>query len=267
MISHKCSNLLNKEIGVCISNNPKDLDFWRIAAYNEHENNLNTFVARNIFQKCIRMNKENINSYLDYFLFEIKFVEKILERKKILEKELEENKGLKMIDNLELKKNDEDLIIENKDSNIKDNDIRDKYINDKDNDIKESDAVLNLKICEVIWNKAINANLIREFKDNKILVTFEFLRILYKNKYILGKNMKNLKKKMEDYLLENNEDLLKHYNIEGLNNEKVIKLINNDLFVLKIEKIFSLNKIKEANLINIANIKVKKYKEIFFLRK
>jgi hypothetical protein len=247
LISHKCSNLLNKEIGVCIANNPKDLDFWRIAAYNEHENNLNTFVARNIFQKCIRMNKENINSYLDYFLFEIKFVEKILERKKILAKETEEKKGLIMIDNIKEEKNEENLLMKNKENDI----------NIKEN--IESDAVLNLKICEVIWNKALNANLLGNFKENKILATFEFLRILYKNNYILGENMKNLKKKMIDYLLENEKELLKHYNIEKIDSQKALKMLYNDLFVLKIEKLFSLNKSKEANMINIANIKVIKY--------
>ena len=255
LITHKCSNLLNKEIGICLANNPKDLDFWKIAAYNEHENNLNTFVARNIFQKCIRMNKENLYAYLDYFLFEIKFVEKILERKKILAKETEEKKTLKMIDDVDVDAN----VDVNNNVNVVNNNDNNELVENKNKENKEDDAVLNLKICEIIWHKALKADLLEEFKDNKILTTFEFLRILYKNKSQLEKNAKTLKNKMVDYLLNNNNDLLSYYNTTDLSNAK--RLVNIDLFLLKIEKFFSFennnNNNKDAN---IANIKVNKIK-------
>jgi U3 small nucleolar RNA-associated protein 6 len=84
LIKHKCHNIINREIGSCLVNNPYNLDFWRIAAYNELENNSNFLSARNIFQKCLRLNKKNYEAHLDYFIFELKFVQKIVERRTML---------------------------------------------------------------------------------------------------------------------------------------------------------------------------------------
>ena len=104
-----------------------------------------------------------------------------------------------------------------------------------------------MKICEVVWSKALKANL-NEFHDNKILITFEFLRILYKNKTQLGNNSKNLKQKMVNYFNENEADLLRNYKTNDL--PKAKRLLNMDLFLLKIEKLFSL-KGSETNFTNI----------------
>ena len=84
LIRHKCHNILNKEIGLCLVNHPQNLDFWKIAAYNEFENNSNSLAARNLFQKCLRLNRDNVDAHLEYFIFELKFVEKIVERKNFL---------------------------------------------------------------------------------------------------------------------------------------------------------------------------------------
>jgi hypothetical protein len=84
LIRNKCHNILNKEIGECLINFPNNLTFWRIAAYNEFENNFNSISARNLFQKCVRINKNKFEAYHDYFIFELKFAEKVLERRKIL---------------------------------------------------------------------------------------------------------------------------------------------------------------------------------------
>ena len=81
LIKHKCFNILNKEIGSCLVNNPKNIDFWKIAAYNEFENNLNTLAARNILQKCIRVNRRVLEANLEYFIFELKFVDKVYRRR------------------------------------------------------------------------------------------------------------------------------------------------------------------------------------------
>ena len=84
MIKHKCNKILNKTIGQCISNFPNNLDFWKIGAYNEYENNNNALAARNLFLKCLRLNMNNIDAHIDYFIFELKFVEKIIKRRKLL---------------------------------------------------------------------------------------------------------------------------------------------------------------------------------------
>jgi len=84
LVKHKCHNIINREIGPCLVKNPYNLDFWRIAAYNEFENNSNFIASRNIMQKCIRINKNNYEAHLDYFTFELKFVQKMVERRNLL---------------------------------------------------------------------------------------------------------------------------------------------------------------------------------------
>lgn len=86
LIQNNCNSILNKEIGKCLTKHPTNILFWKIAAYNEFENNLNSLSARNLFQTCIRLNAKNLNSYLEYFIFEIKFAEKITERRNFVEK-------------------------------------------------------------------------------------------------------------------------------------------------------------------------------------
>ena len=83
-MNNNCINILNKEIGKCLIQNPTNINFWKIAVYNEFENNLNNLRARKLMQGCIRMNNKDLNAYLEYFTFEIKFAEKISERKNFL---------------------------------------------------------------------------------------------------------------------------------------------------------------------------------------
>lgn len=239
LIKHKCTNILNKEIGQCLANHPNNLTFWKIAAYNEYENNLNTFVARNLFQKCLRMNKDNLQAYLDYFYFEIKFVEKILERRKILASNQEEDK-LKILSDA---------------TQIKPEDVKNAKQDAENAAI--SDDVLNLKICEIIWNKALNTNLISE---DRIFITLKFLKILYQEKHKLGSNIKRLKQLMIQYLHDNKDELVKFYNsikkeneicVDGINdkenNEKNHEDIDSELkavilieiFLVKLEKVYN----------------------------
>jgi len=236
LIKHKCANILNKEIGQCLATHPNNLNFWKIAAYNEYENNLNTFVARNLFQKCLRMNKENLQAYLDYFLFEIKFVEKILERRKILASNKEEDKLKILVDanenNAEAEKNAKE---EAENSSV-------------------SDDVLNLKICEIIWRKALSAKLNNE---DKISITLKFLKFLFQEKHKLGSNMKRLKQVMNQYLKENKEELMNFYSKikkeneiceDYSNNNGIVKeedinsnldvVISIQIFLIKLEKIY-----------------------------
>jgi len=60
------------------------VDFWKIAAYNEFENNSNALAARSLFQKCLRLNSNELEAHLEYFIFELKFVEKIVLRRNLL---------------------------------------------------------------------------------------------------------------------------------------------------------------------------------------
>lgn len=244
LIKHKCTNILNKEIGQCLATHPNNLIFWKIAAYNEYENNLNTFVARNLFQKCLRMNKNNLQAYLDYFFFEIKFVEKILERRKILSLAEDKNKLKILTDVNEEKQNQESK--EEASKNAK----------EEAENLSVSDDVLNLKICEIIWRKTLSANLINE---DKVSITLKFLKFLYQEKHKLGANMKHLKQVMIEYMKEDKtelskfaqkikidnqvckEDLEVSDEISGSDNsDEVVILI--EIFLLKLEKIYNMSK-------------------------
>lgn len=231
LIRNKCNNLLNKEIGVCLSNHPQVLDFWKIAAYNEYENNLNAFVARNIFQKCIRMNKNNINAYLEYFIFEIKFIEKILERRKILTKSKEEEEKLKFVNDVNEK---EDKMTENE-----------KEVIAKIQEVlpAESDEVLNLKIGEIIWKKALNSSI----EDNNINISLSFLRTLYMNKNKLGKNINYLKKLMIDSIQSDTKEMINFCLLKNKNKnsdkieEEATLLVKIEIFLIKLEKCYDIN--------------------------
>ncbi len=243
LIKHKCANLLNKEIGQCLANHPNNLNFWKIAAYNEYENNLNTFAARNLFQKSLRMNRNNLQAFLDYFTFEIKFVEKILERRKILSLAKEENK-LKILANAE-----------DADSNNKQEEAE-KNAKEEAENLSVSDDVLDLKICEIIWRKALSAKLTNE---NKVSLTLKFLKVLYQEKHMLGIHMKRLKQGMIFYLNEDKDELLKFALKTRSENEtctepmdltneaaslsiqdQVVILI--EVFLIKLEKIYNMSK-------------------------
>ncbi len=251
LIKHKCTNILNKEIGFCLANHPNTLDFWKIAAYNEYENNLNTFVARNLFQKCLRMNKDNLQAYLEYYIFEIKFVEKILERRKILS---------------QAENNDE-----NKLKFLNDVNEAEKNIKEEIENASITDDVLNLKICEIVWRKALNAKLIDE---NKISLTLKFLKVLYQEKNRLGSNMKNLKNIMIQYIKELPEELIKFNlkikkeneisdcdkniptdnTINQMNDNDDYNLLSIEIFLIKLEKVYYMDKTeKETDKLRVKN--------------
>lgn len=171
-----------------MANNASNIDFWKIAAYNEFENNFNSLVARNIFQKCIRINRNTILSYLEYFIFELKFVEKIVNRKKALTdfkgKELHSTtNNYKEQDNTKILKIIDDNIANEKTNNIK--------IDEKEEII--SDDILDLKVCEIIWYKARN-----ELSKNNIMslldIDLNFFIVLLQ--YGKATNYKNLKAKI-----------------------------------------------------------------------
>ena len=99
LLVNKCNDILNKEIGRCITMYPTKIVYWKIAAYHEYEDNLNFQNARNLFQKCIKLNPGNLDAYLEYFTFELIFAENYTQRKNILSgnniKEEKDNKNKK----------------------------------------------------------------------------------------------------------------------------------------------------------------------------
>lgn len=51
-----------------------------MAIYFEFEGNNNPFKARKIFYRCLKVNGNNMDVWLEYFKFELKFSELILQR-------------------------------------------------------------------------------------------------------------------------------------------------------------------------------------------
>ena len=64
LVKNKSTQVLNEVIGNSLIKNSKELDLWVFAAYNELDNNLNIHNARELFQKCIRINSSNVFAHL-----------------------------------------------------------------------------------------------------------------------------------------------------------------------------------------------------------
>ena len=150
LMNNNCINILNKEIGKCLIQNPTNINFWKIAVYNEFENNLNNLRARKLMQGCIRMNNKDLNAYLEYFTFEIKFAEKISERKTIIKGNNNDNNKLKIVNDIIKDDN-----IENEKLNTIDNIIDKDNENDKFQN-ENKDEISNLIIPELILNNAFD---------------------------------------------------------------------------------------------------------------
>ncbi len=173
LMNNNCINILNKEIGKCLIQNPTNINFWKIAVYNEFENNLNNLRARKLMQGCIRMNNKDLNAYLEYFTFEIKFAEKISERKNIIKGNNNDNNKLKIVNDIIKDDN-----IENEKLNTIDNIIDKDYENDKFQN-ENKDEISNLIIPELILNNAFD-NIKPNKKEDIINFYLSFLEKLEK---------------------------------------------------------------------------------------
>ena len=171
LMNNNCINILNKEIGKCLIQNPTNINFWKIAVYNEFENNLNNLRARKLMQGCIRMNNKDLNAYLEYFTFEIKFAEKISERKNIIKGNNNDNNKLKIVNAIIKDDN-----IENEKLNTIDNIIDKDYENDKFQN-ENKDEISNLIIPELILNNAFD-NIKPNKKEDIINFYLSFLEKL-----------------------------------------------------------------------------------------
>lgn len=157
-------NVLNEEVGRCITKNPQVIDFWVFAAYNEAENNLNMFAARDLFQRCIRINgSSDIKAYLEYFSFELKFVEKMVERRDVL---LGRDKGLNVIYG-----SGEDV------QSIQ------KSVMMVESNLELEDEVMKLKIPQIIYANCLSQY---EGKLHKGSISTQFLKALLLNSSKLG---------------------------------------------------------------------------------
>ena len=249
LISNKCSDILNKEIGRCLTLHPTNINFWKIAAYHEYEDNLNFQNARSLLQKCIKFNQYNIQAYLEYFTFEIIFAKNFIERKDILlgkgEKK-EEKKKINIINDVNEEKEKMEI-----------NEEKDKK---EENDINKNKNIDNNKIRDLVIPELIYNDTIKKLIDGKnknkeeiLEVQFQFLDRLEKYGNSKQLNYKNL----EDKITNNINDIINN------NQKDIIFIIDNKIKLIKIK---ILNYSKEE-ILNKIKIVFKEFENILFTEK
>ena len=247
LISNKCSDILNKEIGRCLTLHPTNINFWKIAAYHEYEDNLNFQNARSLLQKCIKFNQYNIQAYLEYFTFEIIFSKNFIERKDILlgkgEKK-EEKKKINIINDVNEEK--EKMEIDEEKDKKEENDINKNIDNNKIRDLVIPELIYNDTIKKLIDGKNKN-------KEEILEVHFQFLDRLEKYGNSKQLNYKNL----EDKITNNINDIINN------NQKDIIFNIDNNIKLIKIK---ILNYSKEE-ILNKIKIVFKEFENILFTEK
>ena len=249
LISNKCSDILNKEIGRCLTLHPTNINFWKIAAYHEYEDNLNFQNARSLLQKCIKFNQYNIQAYLEYFTFEIIFAKNFIERKDILlgkgEKK-EEKKKINIINDVNEEK--EKMEIDEQKDKKEENDIN------KNKNI-DNNKIRDLVIPELIYNDTIKKLIDGKNKNKEEIleVHFQFLDRLEKYGNSKQLNYKNL----EDKITNNINDIINN------NQKDIIFIIDNKIKLIKIK---ILNYSKEE-ILNKIKIVFKEFENILFTEK
>ena len=258
LLVNKCNEILNKEIGRCLTLHPSKIIFWKIAAYHEYEDNLNFQNARNLLQKCIKFNQFNVEAYLEYFTFEIIFAKNFVERKDILsgkktEEKKETKKKINIINDIneekekmeiDEEKNDNDDIINNNNNN---NDIIKTEV--------ENDKIRDLVIPELIYDdclqKLING---KNKKVEEILeIHFGFLERLEK----YGSSKQINYQKLENKIMNNIKNLINN------NAQNSILCIDNEIKMIKIK----LLKYSKEEIINRIKIVYKEFENNLFIEK
>ena len=258
LLVNKCNEILNKEIGRCLTLHPSKIIFWKIAAYHEYEDNLNFQNARNLLQKCIKFNQFNVEAYLEYFTFEIIFAKNFVERKDILsgkktEEKKETKKKINIINDIneekekmeiDEEKNDNDDIINNNNNN---NDIVKTEV--------ENDKIRDLVIPELIYDdclqKLING---KNKKVEEILeIHFGFLERLEK----YGSSKQINYQKLENKIMNNIKNLINN------NAQNSILCIDNEIKMIKIK----LLKYSKEEVINRIKLVYKEFENNLFIEK
>ena len=257
LLVNKCNEILNKEIGRCLTLHPSKIIFWKIAAYHEYEDNLNFQNARNLLQKCIKFNQFNVEAYLEYFTFEIIFAKNFVERKDILSgKKTEEKKETKKKINIINDINEEK---EKMEIDEEKNDNDDIINNNNNNDIVktevENDKIRDLVIPELIYDdclqKLING---KNKKIEEILeIHFGFLERLEK----YGSSKQINYQKLENKIMNNIKNLINN------NAQNSILCIDNEIKMIKIK----LLKYSKEEIINRIKIVYKEFENNLFIEK
>ena len=247
LLANKCNDILNKEIGRCLTLHPTKIVFWKVAAYHEYEDNLNFQNARSLLQKCIKFNPLNEEAYLEYFCFEIIFAKNFIERKNILSGKIKkennvDKKHINIINDVNEEK--EKMKIE-----------EEKNDKDENSNIEEKNKIRDLVIPELIYEDTIKKLIKGKNKNiNEILeIHFGFLEKLEK----YGNSEQLNLQRLESKIIDNINDLIKR------NEKNEIFCIDNKVKMLKIKML----KYSKEEILNKIKIIFKDFEDNFFINK
>ena len=252
LLVNKCNDILNKEIGKCLTMHPTKIIFWKIAAYHEYEDNLNFQNARNLLQKCIKLNPSNLDAYLEYFTFELVFAENLTQRKNILYGNTKD----------EIKKDDKKKkinIVNDISETEKMNIDEDNKDNKNENKGEDNNDIKNLIIPEIIYDDAINKlieNKKKQKLDDILLIHYGFLEKLEKYGTSNNLNYQNL----ENKIIDNIQNLLNENNKD----KNELFFVDNQIKIIKIKLLKHIKESKE-DLLNKIKIIFKEFDNNLFI--
>ncbi|GMM35169.1 snoRNA-binding rRNA-processing protein [Saccharomycopsis crataegensis] len=171
---------------------PTNIRFWISAANYEFEENFNVKASRVLFQKALRFNAESLDLWLAYTEFELLYITKLLERRRILglltEKQQQENEGT------EVKKS----IFENQEEDEDDDNVL-KLPNNIDDDVKQELKQLPEADMNMLGNPEQNPAL----RGDIALTIFDvaFKTLLKHKAKIMNSESKFLKQTKEELVL------------------------------------------------------------------
>ena len=76
---------LNRVVSQAVQVHPDTLDFWLVGAYSELDLKGNLFSSRNLMRSALRANESVPKFYTAYLEFEVKFLDKLMQRRGILQ--------------------------------------------------------------------------------------------------------------------------------------------------------------------------------------
>lgn len=89
---------LNRVLSTVLQMHPTVIDFWLISVYTELDIKGNMFASRNLMLQAIRNNPESAIFYVEYFRFEVHFLQKIKQRQEILQSKPREKEAIDFVD-------------------------------------------------------------------------------------------------------------------------------------------------------------------------
>ena len=84
LVRTKSLQKLNRTVANALLIHPDTLDFWQIAAYAELDLKGNLFSSRNLMLQALRANENSPDFNVAYLAFEVKFLDKLMQRRQVL---------------------------------------------------------------------------------------------------------------------------------------------------------------------------------------